>query len=192
MTDQQPAPLQPPAAAATLTLNAPPPPQPVAATAAPRMAPAVEAAALPGLDAKVDGYLESLMAAAPRSPEFAAKATDVRTMGDVDIRQAAETSNRLLSTRSRPCRRVAWPRGRGSARRCSSCAAPSRTSTRGGDRRQEVPRHGPVRRQGHLLLPGVPSRRRATSTASSSALRRPGRAGKDNAALDPGRSSTLG
>ena len=68
----------------------------VAATAAPRMAPAVEAAALPGLDAKVDGYLESLLTAAPRSPEFAAKATDVRTMGDDDIRRAAETSNRLL------------------------------------------------------------------------------------------------
>ena len=45
------------------------------------MAPAVEAAALPGLDAKVDTYLDSLLNAAPRSPEFAAKATDVRTMG---------------------------------------------------------------------------------------------------------------
>ena len=99
MTDPQPAPLQPPTGAtAALTLTAPPPPQPVATTAAPRMAPAVEAAALPGLDAKVDGYLESLMVAAPRSPEFAAKATDVRTMGDADIRKAAETSNRLLSS----------------------------------------------------------------------------------------------
>ena len=96
MTDQQPAPLQPPATAAALTLTAPAPPPHVAATAAPRMAPAVEAAALPGLDAKVDGYLEALLAAAPRSPEFAAKATDVRTMGDGDIRKAAETSNRLL------------------------------------------------------------------------------------------------
>ena len=98
MTDQQPAPLQPPATAAALTLTAPAPPQPVAATAAPRMAPAVEAVALPGLDAKVDGYLEALLAAAPRSPEFAAKATDVRTMGDGDIRRAAETSNRLLKS----------------------------------------------------------------------------------------------
>lgn len=62
------------------------------------MAPAVEAAALPGLDAKVDSYLDSLMTAAPRSPEFAAKATDVRTMGDGDIRRAAETSNRLLKS----------------------------------------------------------------------------------------------
>ena len=58
MTDAQPAPLQPPAAAeASLTLTAPPPPQPVATTSAPEMAPAVEAAALPGLDAKVDSYL---------------------------------------------------------------------------------------------------------------------------------------
>ena len=78
MTDQQPAPLQPPTvSAAPLTLTAPAPPKPVAETAAPRMAPAVEAAALPGLDAKVDGYVQSLMAAEPRSPEFAAKATDV-------------------------------------------------------------------------------------------------------------------
>src|SRR5687768_13160171 len=99
MTDAQPAPLQPPAAAETsLTLTAPPPPQPVATTSAPEMAPAVEAAALPGLDAKVDTYLDSLLNAAPRSPEFAAKATDVRTMGDSDIRQAAETSNRLLKS----------------------------------------------------------------------------------------------
>jgi len=99
MTDAQPAPLQPPAAAeASLTLTAPAPPQLVIATSAPKMAPAVEAAALPGLDAKVDGYLESLMRAEPRSPEFTAKATDVRTMGDSDIRQAAETSNRLLKS----------------------------------------------------------------------------------------------
>jgi uncharacterized protein YaaN involved in tellurite resistance len=92
-------PLQPPLAAeSVLTLTAPPPPQPVAATAAPRMAPAVDPAALPGLDAKVDGYLGSLMAAAPRSPEFTAKATDVRTMGDDDILRAAESSNRLLKS----------------------------------------------------------------------------------------------
>src|SRR6476661_2700488 len=99
MTDSQPASLQPTSpAGASLTLTAPPPPPRVAATTAPRMAPAVEAAALPGLDAKVDAYLDSLMTAAPRSPEFAAKATDVRTMGDGDIRKAAETSNRLLSS----------------------------------------------------------------------------------------------
>jgi uncharacterized protein YaaN involved in tellurite resistance len=100
-TSSQPAsqPLQPPVGSeSVLTLTAPAPIQTVAATAAPRMAPAVDAAALPGLDAKVDGYLGSLMAAAPRSPEFTAKATDVRTMGDDDIRAAAASSNRLLKS----------------------------------------------------------------------------------------------
>src|SRR5690349_23540204 len=75
-------PLQPPTATAPgLILTAPAPSQPVAATAAPSLAPAVDAAALPGLDAKVDTFLSALMVAEPRSPEFAAKATDVRSMG---------------------------------------------------------------------------------------------------------------
>jgi uncharacterized protein YaaN involved in tellurite resistance len=96
---QAPSPLQPPAATQpVLTLTAPAPTQPVAATAAPSLAPAVDPAALPGLDSKVDTFLTSLMTAAPRSPEFAAKATDVRSMGDADIRHAAESSNRLLSS----------------------------------------------------------------------------------------------
>ncbi len=92
-------PLQPPTATAPgLILTAPPPSQPVAATAAPTMAPAVDPAALPGLDAKVDTFLSALMTAEPRSPEFAAKASDVRSMGDVDIRAAADSSNRLLKS----------------------------------------------------------------------------------------------
>jgi uncharacterized protein YaaN involved in tellurite resistance len=91
-------PLQPPEPVATLTLSAPAPTQPVAVTAAPSLAPAVDPATLPGLDSKVDGFLASLMSSEPRSPEFAAKATDVRSMGDVDIRQAAESSNRLLAS----------------------------------------------------------------------------------------------
>ena len=92
--------LQPPpgAAGSALALVAPAPTQAVATTAAPKMAPAVDASALPGLDAKVESYLGSLMAAEPRSPEFTAKATDVRTMGDDDIRRAAESSNRLLKS----------------------------------------------------------------------------------------------
>jgi uncharacterized protein YaaN involved in tellurite resistance len=77
---------------------APLPPATVTATAAPRLAPAVEATALPGLDAKVESYIGSLMATEPRSPEFAARATDVRSMGDDDIRRAAESSNRLLKS----------------------------------------------------------------------------------------------
>jgi uncharacterized protein YaaN involved in tellurite resistance len=92
-------PLQPPTATAPgLILTAPAPTQPVAATAAPSLAPAVDPAALPGLDSKVDSFLTALMTAEPRSPEFAAKAGDVRSMGDVDIRHAAESSNRLLQS----------------------------------------------------------------------------------------------
>ena len=91
----RPAPLQPPLSS-PLTLTAPEPPQLVAQTQAPALAPAVDAAALPGLDSKVDDYITSLMAADTKSPEFAAKSDDVRTMGDSDIRKAADTSNRLL------------------------------------------------------------------------------------------------
>ena len=95
----EPTPLTPPASAeSALTLTPPEPVRAVAATQAPKLAPAVDPAALPGLDQKVDGYLDSLLAAKPNSPEFAAKAGDVRSMGDADIRRAAETSNRLLRT----------------------------------------------------------------------------------------------
>ncbi len=88
------APLQPPDQ--TLTLTAPEAPKAVAATQAPKMAPPVAAEAVPGLDAKVESFMEALTKAAPRSPEFARQADNVRTMGDADIRRAAETSNRLL------------------------------------------------------------------------------------------------
>ena len=91
----QPAPLAPPAPEG-LVLTPPAPAAAVATTAAPKMAPAVPEAALPGLDAKVDDYIGSLMAADAKSPEFAAKTNDVRTMGDKEIRDAADTSNRLL------------------------------------------------------------------------------------------------
>ncbi|MBI4941473.1 MAG: toxic anion resistance protein [Actinobacteria bacterium] len=93
----EPMPLTPPAEA-TLTLTAPEPVKPVVATQAPRIAPAVDPAVAPQLDQKVEGYLSSLMTVAPHSPEFSARAEDVRTMGDQDIRKAAETSNRLLKT----------------------------------------------------------------------------------------------
>jgi uncharacterized protein YaaN involved in tellurite resistance len=91
----RPAALQPPTPS-PLTLTAPEAPPAVALTQAPEMAPAVDPAALPGLDSKVDDYVSSLLAADPKSPEFAAKSNDVRTMGDSDIREAADTSNRLL------------------------------------------------------------------------------------------------
>ena len=104
MTEQPPsgtsdaavAPLEPPTP--TLTLTAPAPPAAVATTAAPKMAPQVPQSALPGLDAKVETYLTDLLAAPAKSPEFEAKASDLRTMGDADIRRAAETSNRLLQS----------------------------------------------------------------------------------------------
>ena len=88
------APLQPPDQ--TLTLTAPEAPKQVVETQAPKMAPQVTAEAVPGLDAKVESFMDALTTAAPRSPEFAQQADNVRTMGDADIRRAAETSNRLL------------------------------------------------------------------------------------------------
>ncbi len=92
-------PLAPPAASDSLRLEPPPAAaQPIPTTAAPRMAPAVPEAALPGLDAKVESYLQALMTAAPKSPQFETKANDVRVMGDEDIRRAAESSNRLLKS----------------------------------------------------------------------------------------------
>jgi uncharacterized protein YaaN involved in tellurite resistance len=93
-----PSPLTPPDQVASLTLTAPEPPQRVAATQAPSIAPQVDAAQVPALDARVDGFLTALTSAQTRSPEFAAQADNVRSMGDADVRKAAETSNRLLNT----------------------------------------------------------------------------------------------
>lgn len=88
--------LTPPAASA-LALE---PPQPVAATEPEKiggMVP-VDAASQPMLDAKVTEYVDGIMALDVHSPDFAAKAGDVRAMGDEDIRAASDTSNRLLQT----------------------------------------------------------------------------------------------
>ncbi|MBD8080615.1 toxic anion resistance protein [Cellulosimicrobium arenosum] len=88
--------LQPPEPSETLTLSAPEPVKPVATTQAPAMAPKVDPAAVPGLQAKVSSYVDQLMSTDTRSPEFAAQADDVRKMGDQDIRAAADVSNRML------------------------------------------------------------------------------------------------
>lgn len=88
-------PLHPPA---TLTLTAPEAPAVVTETQAPAMAPQVEATQVPVLDAKVDEFLNALSGAEEKSPTFSAQADAVRSMGDADIRKAAETSNRLLNT----------------------------------------------------------------------------------------------
>lgn len=84
--------LAPPA----LTLEAPAPPPVVTETQAPKMAPQVDAEQVPQLDGKVDQFMTALLNAQTRSPEMAAQANAVRGMGDVEIRKAANSSNRLL------------------------------------------------------------------------------------------------
>jgi uncharacterized protein YaaN involved in tellurite resistance len=90
----EPMPLAPPDPVVTLT--APEPPAVVLETQAPKMAPPVAAAVQPELDAKVDSFMAALSSTQAGSPEFAAQAENVRTMGDAEIRKAAETSNRML------------------------------------------------------------------------------------------------
>jgi uncharacterized protein YaaN involved in tellurite resistance len=90
----EPSPLAPPEP--VLTLTAPEAPKPVIETQAPKMAPQVAPEMVPELDAKVDSFLTALSTQAVGSPEFAKQAENVRTMGDNDIRKAAETSNRML------------------------------------------------------------------------------------------------
>lgn len=98
MTDQPLAAPEPLSAPSPLTLTVPEPTKPVAETAAPKMAPPVDPAVMPTLDKKVDEFLHGLTQTEVRSPEFARRAADVRTMGDAEIRAAAETSNRLLKS----------------------------------------------------------------------------------------------
>jgi uncharacterized protein YaaN involved in tellurite resistance len=90
----EPMPLAPPDPVVTLT--APEAPAVVIETQAPKMAPPVAAAVQPELDAKVDSFMNALTSTQAGSPEFAAQAENVRTMGDAEIRRAAETSNRML------------------------------------------------------------------------------------------------
>ena len=93
------------------------------------MAPQVAAEAVPGLDARVDTFMDALTKAAPRSPEFAQQADNVRTMGDADIRKAAETSNRLLQTPVKALRRGRYRPGSAVGKTSSSCVARWRNST---------------------------------------------------------------
>ncbi|MGL5247777.1 MAG: toxic anion resistance protein, partial [Brooklawnia sp.] len=90
--------LNPPAGAAVLTLQAPAPPPVVQATQAPQMAPPVTEEQRPVLDAKVNQFMGAIMSEESGSPEFSRQADAVRSMGDADIRRAAEMSNRLLET----------------------------------------------------------------------------------------------
>jgi uncharacterized protein YaaN involved in tellurite resistance len=98
--------LTPPATAATadLTLDPPQAVGAVASTQAGQMV-KVDPAAQPALDQKVNEYVDSIMQLDVHSPSFSAKAGDVRTMGDDDIRAAAETSNKLLNAPVRAMQR---------------------------------------------------------------------------------------
>jgi len=89
-------PLTPPSP--PLALEAPAAVVAIPETQAPAMAPQIESAQVPLLDERVKGFLDAIDQAQTRSPQFAAQADAVRSMGDADIRRAAETSNRLLST----------------------------------------------------------------------------------------------
>lgn len=95
MSDGETETLTPPATS-ELTLTPPAPVAAVAPTKAEGMVP-VDAAMRPALDTKVAEYVDSILALDIHSPAFAAKAGDVRSMGDDDIRAAADTSNRLLA-----------------------------------------------------------------------------------------------
>ena len=87
----------PSAASASLTLTAPDPVAAVAPAQADGMV-AIDTAAIPGLDAKVAEYVDGIVALDVHSPAFAAKAGDVASMGDEDIRASADMSNRLLAS----------------------------------------------------------------------------------------------
>ncbi len=80
-----------------LTLQAPEPVKEVEPAKAGGMVP-IPAAALPALDQKVADYVDSVVVLDVHSPEFTAKADDVRTMGNDEIRASAETSNTLLKS----------------------------------------------------------------------------------------------
>jgi uncharacterized protein YaaN involved in tellurite resistance len=96
MADPQSAPLTPPAAQAGLQLVAPQAVEAVEPSKVGGMVP-LDKAALPALDEKVTAYVDAITALDTHSPDFAAKAADVTSLGDAEIRAAAETSNRLLA-----------------------------------------------------------------------------------------------
>jgi len=90
---------QPPTGAESpAALEPPQPPPAVNPAQAHGLAPAVGAQKVPELDRRVESLVEDLVGAPAVSPDLAARTEEVRTMGDADIRRAAETSNRLLRT----------------------------------------------------------------------------------------------
>ena len=89
-----PAPLEPPTGTA-LTLTPPEPVLPVAPSASAGMVP-LDPNALPGLDGLARDYVDRLVTLDVNGSEFSASSESIRTMGDDDIRAAAEVSNRML------------------------------------------------------------------------------------------------
>ncbi|MDR1852363.1 MAG: toxic anion resistance protein [Propionibacteriaceae bacterium] len=81
-----------------LNLEPPAPTKEVALTQAPKMAPKIDVEKVPELDKKVDEFIHLVTTAETGSPELSKQADAARSMGDIDIRKAAETSNRLLET----------------------------------------------------------------------------------------------
>ena len=79
----------------TLTLTPPEPVAPVAPSASTGMVP-LDPDALPALDERARAFVDRVVELDPHSAEFAATAESIRTMGDDDIRAAAEVSNRML------------------------------------------------------------------------------------------------
>jgi uncharacterized protein YaaN involved in tellurite resistance len=74
------------------------PPQPVATITEAEAASLVQVdkATAGKIDALVNGYVKSLASIDPHSQDFATKVNAIHTMGDAEIRQSANVSNRLL------------------------------------------------------------------------------------------------
>ncbi|HZP28095.1 MAG TPA: toxic anion resistance protein, partial [Acidimicrobiia bacterium] len=78
-----------------LTLTPPQPVAPVAPGTSASMVP-LDPAALPDLDQTAGAYVDRVVSLDPDSAEFDRTSESIRTMGDDDIRSAAEVSNRML------------------------------------------------------------------------------------------------
>jgi uncharacterized protein YaaN involved in tellurite resistance len=96
MTDNaSPATVAPAEPAPTLVLTPPAPVQVVQESEA-TGAVKLDAATVAKLDSMVTSYLDAVTSLDPHAPDFTAKVTDIRKLGDDDIRASAAVSNRLL------------------------------------------------------------------------------------------------
>ena len=175
-----------------LTLEAPSPVAAVPTQTAGGMVP-IDKAALPALDQKVADYVDSIVALDVHSPAFSAKAGDVRAMGDDDIRAAAETSNRLLSSPVRAMQQGPLNEGSKVAKTLDRPAAHRRgPRPRAGDRGPQASRHDPVRRQAARLLPSLRVGAEPHRRDRQGALRRPGRAAQGQRRARTGEAAPVG